>query len=143
VLRHVFPAAGIPVIQLSIDATQPPAFHFELGRRLAPLRREGILLAGSGGLVHHLGRFQSGDQAPAQDWARRAEQRLEELLASAARDELVNVAALGADILEGIPTPDHYLPLLYILGASRGNGRILCRGIEGGSISLLSARFDD
>jgi len=142
VLRHVFPRADIPVVQLSIDATQPPAFHYALGRRLAPLRHSGILLAGSGGLVHHLGRFRSGDHVPAQDWARRAEQRLAELLTSAARDELVNVAGLGEDILEGIPTPDHYLPLLYILGASEGNGQVLCRGIEGGSISLLSARFD-
>jgi 4,5-DOPA dioxygenase extradiol len=141
VLRHVFPRADIPVVQLSIDAGLPPAAHFELGRRLAPLRRQGILIAGSGGLVHDLGRYQPGDPPP-QDWALRAERQLEQRLLDGSVAELVDYHRLGADVRSGIPTPEHYLPLLYVLGASSGPARMLCRGIEGGSISMLSASFD-
>jgi 4,5-DOPA dioxygenase extradiol len=142
VLCHVFPRADVPVVQLSIDATRPARYHFELGQRLAPLREQGILIAGSGGLVHHLGRFVPGDP-PAQEWALRAEQGLEQRLLAGAVAELVDYERLGEDIMTGIPTPDHYLPLLYVLGAAGADASaILCRGIEGGSISLLSVRFD-
>ncbi len=141
VLCHVFPRADIPVLQLSIDATQPASFHYELGQRLAPLRAQGVLIAGSGGLVHNLGRYARGDPPP-QDWALRAEQQLLDLLQAGAHSALVDYKQLGEDVLNGIPTAEHYLPLLYVLGASAGAARILCRGIEGGSISLLSVQFD-
>jgi 4,5-DOPA dioxygenase extradiol len=143
VLCHVFPGADVPVVQLSIDATRPADYHYKLGQRLAPLREQGVLIAGSGGLVHNLARFVGGNPPP-QDWALRAEQRLEALLQDGAVAELVDYTRLGEDIVTGIPTPDHYLPLLYVLGAAgAGTSRILCRGIEGGSISLLSVRFDN
>jgi len=142
VLRHVFPRADIPVVQLSIDATQPAQFHYELGRRLAALRAADVLIAGSGGAVHNLELHARAEDAQPLGWAVRAEQQLVELLEAGAHESLIEFRRLGADVQRGIPTPEHYLPLLYVLGAAPGKARILARGIEGGSISLLTLRID-
>jgi 4,5-DOPA dioxygenase extradiol len=118
VLRHVFPDADVPVVQLSIDRTQPSRFHFELGRRLRELRDEGVLIAASGDVVHNLGRADFGNDAPPYDWALRFNAFVRETLASTDRERLIDYAALGEDALLSIPTPEHYLPLLYMLGAT-------------------------
>src|SRR5437764_8148999 len=117
VLTHVYPQADVPVVQLSIDETQPAAFHYELGQRLGELRDEGILIAGSGNLVHNLHAYAWG-RHPVEpyDWAVRFETRAKELLSAGSFAPLVAYETLGRDALLSAPTPEHYLPLLYVLG---------------------------
>ena len=143
VLRHVYPSADVPVVQLSIDETQPPAFHFELGKRLAPLRDEQVLITGSGNLVHNLHTYAWGRHTPEPyDWVVRFEERAKELMTTDSFEALINYESLGRDALLAIPTPDHYLPLLYILGAKRPNDPITfpVQGIDGGSVSMLTVQ---
>lgn len=144
VLMHAFPEADVPIVQLSIDETQPAAFHFELGKRLAPLRDEGILIAGSGNLVHNLHTYAWGKHTPEPyDWAVRFETTAKELMVKGDFDPLVNYDSLGRDALLAIPTPDHYLPLLYVLGARNTDDEITfpVQGVDGGSISMLTVRL--
>ena len=143
VLRHVYPAASVPVLQLSIDETQPASFHFELGRRLASLRDEEVLIMGSGNLVHNLHAYAWGRHTPEPyDWAVRFEEQAKTLMTSEGFDALVNYESLGRDALLAIPTPDHYLPLLYVLGARRPNDAVTfpVQGIDGGSVSMLTVQ---
>ena len=143
VLMHVFPEADIPIVQLSIDETQPAAFHFELGKRLAPLRDEGVLIAGSGNLVHNLHTYAWGRHVPEPyDWAVRFETAARDMMTKGEFDPLVNYETLGRDALLAIPTPDHYLPLLYVIGAKRKEDEVTfpVEGVDGGSISMLSVR---
>ena len=144
VLGHVFPEADVPVVQLSIDETQPAAFHFDLGKRLAPLRDEGILIAGSGNLVHNLHTYAWGRHTPEPyDWAVRFEKVARDLMMAGEFKPLVDYESLGRDALLAIPTPDHYLPLLYVLGAKRERDEITfpVEGVDGGSVSMLSVQF--
>ena len=142
VLCHLYPAADIPVVQLSIDRRQPPSFHFDVGRRLAPLREEGVLIAGSGNLVHNLSAYAWGEEAEPYDWAVRFERQARERIASGETGPLIDYPALGADAMLSIPTPDHYLPLLYLLGARQAADAVSfpVEGIDGGSISMLAVR---
>jgi 4,5-DOPA dioxygenase extradiol len=143
VLKHVFPEADVPIVQLSIDETQPAAFHFELGKRLAPLRDEGILIVGSGNLVHNLHTYAWGKHMPEPyDWAVRFETAAKELMIKGEFEPLVNYDSLGRDALLAIPTPDHYLPLLYVLGARKTDEAVTfpVQGVDGGSISMLTVR---
>jgi 4,5-DOPA dioxygenase extradiol len=144
VLCHVFPDASVPVVQLSIDATQPAVFHYELGKRLAPLRDERILIIGSGNLVHNLRTYAWGRQlAKPFDWALRFEQRVRELLVAADDGQLINYAALGHDAMLAVPTPDHYLPLLYVIALRREGEDVTfpVEGIDGGSVSMLTVQI--
>jgi 4,5-DOPA dioxygenase extradiol len=144
VLCHAFPDADVPVVQLSIDETQPPAFHYDLGRRLAPLRDEGVLLAGSGNVVHNLHAYAWG-RRPAQpfDWALRFEEQVKRLLGSGEHAPLVDYESLGRDALLAVPTPEHYLPLLYVAGAQAAGDPVAfpVDGIDGGSVSMLTVRI--
>jgi len=144
VLKHVFPKADIPVVQLSIDETQPAAFHYELGRKLAALRDEGILIMGSGNLIHNLHAYAWG-RHPVDpfDWAVRFELQARELMTSGNHTPLIHYESLGRDAMLAAPTPDHYLPLLYILGAQRPDDRVSfpVEGMDGGSSSMLSVQI--
>jgi 4,5-DOPA dioxygenase extradiol len=132
------------VVQLSINRTKTPEFHYELGRRLAPLRDEGVLIIGSGNLVHNL-RAYSWDQNNAEpyDWALGFEKRVRELLIASDNTPLIAYERLGHDAELSVPTPDHYLPLLYIIALRRKDEQISfpVEGIDGGSISMLTARI--
>ena len=143
VLCHVFPGADIPVIQLSIDETQPAEFHYQLAVRLAPLRDEGVLVMGSGNLVHNLHTYAWGrHKVEPFDWALRFEERARALMLAGEHAPLVAYDTLGKDALLSAPTPDHYLPLLYVL-AQRQEGEQVdfpVEGFDGGSISMLSVR---
>ena len=144
VLRHVYPDADIPVVQLSIDENQPAAFHYELGRKLAPLREEGVLIAGSGNLVHNLHAYAWGRHLPdPYDWAVRFEKQARELMLAGDHTRLVQYEALGRAAALSIPTPDHYLPLLYVIGARQQGEPVAfpVEGVDGGSISMLTARI--
>ncbi|MDQ3746698.1 MAG: 4,5-DOPA dioxygenase extradiol [Acidobacteriota bacterium] len=143
VLRHVFPDADVPVVQLSLNETQAPPFHYELARRLAPLRDEGVLVVGSGNLVHNLhtyawGRHETGPF----DWAVRFEERARQLLLAGDDAPLVAYETMGRDALLAAPTPDHYLPLLYVIALRREGEAVTfpVEGVDGGSISMLSVR---
>ncbi len=144
VLCHVYPQADVPVVQLSIDETQPPEFHYEIGRRLAPLREEGVLIVGSGNLVHNLHAYAWGRHVVEPfDWAVRFEQQAREMLLAAEHRPLVDYEKLGRDALLSIPTPDHYLPLLYVIGARQEKDPISfpVEGVDGGSISMLAVKI--
>jgi 4,5-DOPA dioxygenase extradiol len=142
VLGHVYPDADVPVVQLSIDETQPPSFHFEIGQRLAPLREEGILICGSGNVVHNLHAYAWGRHAQEPyDWTVAFEKRVRELLQAEEYAPLVDYEnKLGREALLAAPTPDHYLPLLYVIGARALSERIAfpVEGVDGGSISMLA-----
>jgi len=143
VLRHVFPEADVPVVQLSIDATQPAAFHFALGKKLAPLREEGILIIGSGNLVHNLHAYAWGEHdVKPFDWAVRFEKQTRELLLTGNDGPLIDYETLGPDALLSAPTPDHYLPLLYVIALRRAAEQIRfpVEGFDGGSISMLAVQ---
>jgi 4,5-DOPA dioxygenase extradiol len=144
VLCHLFPQADIPVVQLSIDETQPAAFHHGLGARLRPLRAEGILLLGSGDVVHNLHTYAWGrhPQEP-YDWALRFETQVRERLEAGDHAPLIDYASFGRDALLAVPTPEHYLPLLYVLGASVPGEPVSfpVQGMDGGSVSMLAVQF--
>ena len=143
VLRHVFPRADIPVVQLSIDERQPGEYHFEVGKRLAPLRDEGVLIVGSGNIVHNLHAYAWGRQETKPfEWAVRFENRARELMLAGDHRQLIAYETLGQDAMLSIPTPDHYLPLLYVI-ATRMEGepiRFPVEGMDGGSVSMLAVR---
>lgn len=143
VLRHVYPDAGLPVVQLSIDETKPASFHFEIGRKLASLREEGVLIVGSGNLVHNLEAYAWGRHMPdPYDWAVRFESEAREMMVAGEYKPLIDYEKLGKEALLSIPTPDHYLPMLYVI-ATRQQGELITfpvEGVDGGSISMLSVR---
>jgi len=142
-LTHLYPEATVPVVQLSIDETKPASFHRDVGRRLAPLRDDGVLILGSGNLVHNLHTYAWGRRAQEPfDWAVRFETRARALMESDDTGPLLDYDSLGADARLSIPTPEHYLPLLYVLGARRSDDALSfpVQGVDGGSISMLGVR---
>ena len=144
VMRHVFPLADVPIVQLSIDAHLAPQFHYQIGQRLAPLREEGIMIVGSGNVVHNQAQFvRNQPTLEAYDWARIFDARLRDLLMAGDHKSLAAYESLGAESKLAIPTPDHYLPLLYVLGASHKQDKVRfpIRGIDGGSMSMLTVKL--
>jgi 4,5-DOPA dioxygenase extradiol len=122
VLRPMYPEADIPVVQLSLDSARPGAWHLAVGRCLAPLRQEGVLIVGSGDIIHNLRLF-SFHQPQAADWALRFHTLSNRLIERGDLEALADPASLGADARLAIPTPEHYLPLLYILGLQQPGER--------------------
>jgi 4,5-DOPA dioxygenase extradiol len=143
-LRHVYPNADVPIVQLSIDETQSASVHFEIGRKLAPLRSEGVLIVGSGNLVHNLHTYAWGRHTvDPYDWAVRFETMAREMMSAGEYKPLIDYETLGREANLSIPTPDHYLPLLYVL-ATRQNSELITypvEGVDGGSISMLTAQI--
>ena len=143
VLLHVYPEADVPVLQLSIDRTQPGTWHFALAKKLRPLRDDGVLIVGSGNLVHNLREYAWGaTDVGAFDWALRFETLVRDHLTRADFMPLVEVEQLGPDALLAAPTPDHYLPLLYVLAQHRDGDEISfpVEGFDGGSMSMLGVQ---
>lgn len=144
VLCHAFPDADVPVVQLSIDETQPAEFHYGLALRLAPLRDEGVLICGSGNLVHNLHAYSWGKHVPEPlDWALRFETTAREMIAGGNHEPLIDYELLGKDALLSAPTPEHFLPLVYVLALQRDGEKASfpVEGFDGGSISMLSVRI--
>jgi 4,5-DOPA dioxygenase extradiol len=139
VLRHLHPAADIPVVQLSLDARKPGRWHHELGRRLSVLRDEGIQLIGSGNIVHNLGRVRWESDAPTHPWAAATDRWFAERILARDADALCDLANFDGNARLAVPTPEHYLPLLYILGAADA-GDTISFPIEGIDMSALSMR---
>jgi 4,5-DOPA dioxygenase extradiol len=142
VLCKAYPAADVPVVQLSIDLTRPPRFHFDLGARLAPLRDEGILILGTGNVVHNLGVFRRNEDDTAYDWAQRFNDRIRDALMAHQFGTVVDYEAADKDAALSVPTPEHYYPLLYVVGAAGADrAEIESDGVFNASMSMLSVSF--
>src|SRR5262249_28917642 len=115
VLSKAFPDASVPVVQLSIDCTREPRFHFELGRCLAPLRDEEVLIMGSGNIVHNLDFVVRHGTSSPYIWASRFDALVRRKLIERDWDSLINYRSLSPDAALAVPTPEHFLPLLYVL----------------------------
>lgn len=143
VLKHVYPKADIPVVQLSLDMTKPAEYHFELGKKLQALRHQGVLILGSGNVVHNLRRISWEEQAKPFDWS----VEFDEWIKAKSMDrDFKSIVSHATDTEAGklsIPTPDHYYPLMYILGASDAKDQLHfdIEGIQNASISMRSFRF--
>lgn len=138
VLKHIYPKADIPVFQISIDFYKPPQFHYELGQLLKKLREKGVLIIGSGNIVHNLGYIKpKGD---AYDWAIEFDKVVKDYLDKGDFMPLVNYQKFGKAAQMSVPTHDHYTPMLYALGLANKNEQIkyFHEGLELGSISMRS-----
>jgi len=144
VLCHVYPNADVPVVQLSVDETQPAEWHYDLAQKLSPLRDEGILVVGSGNLIHNLHTYAWGkhDVQPF-DWALRFEDTARRLIMDGDHKPLINYESLGKDAHLAAPTPDHYVPLLYVLALKREGDSVSfpVAGFDGGSISMTTVQI--
>lgn len=141
VLKHVYPDADIPTIQLSIDGTQAPEYHYELGRRLEPLRNENVLVLGAGNMVHNLRSLQRGVDAPPAGLAVEFNDRIRDCILRVDHAQVIHYTGFGASAEFSVPTPEHFLPLLYVLGMQgpQDGVSIPIDGIEMASTSMLSA----
>jgi 4,5-DOPA dioxygenase extradiol len=141
VLVHFYPKADIPVVQLSLDTALSPREHYQLAARLAALRDEGVLILGSGNVVHNLGMMRWSEDAEPYDWATRFSNRVRGWLQTRNYDALVDFPNQGQAASLSIPTPEHFLPLLYVVAQQRPEETISLPvdGIEYGSVGMLAA----
>jgi 4,5-DOPA dioxygenase extradiol len=143
VLKHLYPEADIPVVQLSIDYMQPPLYHFERFKNLVKLREEGVLIVSSGNIIHNL-RAVDYDNMDEIDygypWAEEAHDEMNDLIINNKYKKLIDYKNLSEAVQKAIPSPDHYLPLLYILGLQQENEKISLFNdhLVGGSLSMTS-----
>jgi len=141
VLSKAYPDADVPVVQLSMHASRPPEWHFDLAKRLAPLRDEGVLIVGTGNIVHNLPAMNWGDRHCAPyDWSQRFNDYIKQAIVDDAPQRAVAFASQGQDAARAVPTPDHYWPLLYVLGARLPGDQptFAPDHIEHGSLSMTS-----
>lgn len=146
VLRQMYPEADVPVVQLSIDYNKPGAYHYALGEKLRQLRDEGVLIIGSGNLVHNLGLIDFANYEKEDygfSWAKEARATINALIEKEDIAALVDFEKLSDAVQLAIPTPEHYLPLLYVLGAKHEGEKIefLSDVLMAGSLSMTSLRI--
>lgn len=145
IIRHMYPEAKIPVLQLSIDYTKGPQYHFELAKELFALRKKGVLIIGSGNMVHNL-RMVAWDKMNEQeygyDWALKMNDTFKRLISTGDFKPLINYESLGAEAKLAIPTPEHYLPLMYTLGlkSNRDNISFFNDKAVAGSLTMTSLK---
>jgi 4,5-DOPA dioxygenase extradiol len=123
VLTHMYPEADVPVIQLSMDVRLAPRGHYQIGQALAPLRDEGVLIMGTGNIVHNLRMFDRRPGAAAYPWARRFTDVVKAKVAAGDHDALIDYATLDPEVTLAFPEPEHFLPLLYVLGTQAPDER--------------------
>lgn len=146
IVRHMYPNHDIPVLQLSIDYTKPALFHYELAKELQLLRQKGVLIIGSGNMVHNL-RMIAWDKMEVPgfefDWALEMNTTFKELISTGNHQGLIEYEKLGKAAMMAIPTPEHYLPLIYSLGLSNKNDAINYFNDKAvaGSLTMTSVQF--
>jgi 4,5-DOPA dioxygenase extradiol len=146
ILHHMFPNADVPVVQLSLDTSKTPKQHFELARKLMPLREKNILVICSGNIVHNLGMVKwkrmelSDGEYP---WAKKFDALVKESLVAGKEDDLINFSKLTRDTSLAVPSAEHFLPLIYLAGIRSDRDRLKfhCEKIVGGSLSMTSVEL--
>ncbi len=146
VVKHLYPAADVPVLQLSIDYRQPPQYHYELAKELAALRKKGVLIIGSGNMVHNL-RMVAWDKLNepyAYDWAAEASEKMKKYITNGDYQPLINFRSQGKAFDLAIPTPEHYLPLLYTLALKEENEKVSLFNDKplAGSLTMTSVKIE-
>ena len=141
VLCRMFPSADVPVVQLSLDLRKKPEWHYELAKGLKELRSQGILIIGSGNMVHNLGHL-SWDESVF-DWAQEFDERMKHLILAGDHRAIVNYEDLGPSAQLAVPTNEHYLPLLYTLGLQEKDDQVsfFAEKVTLGAISMRSVRL--
>lgn len=147
VVKHMYPEADIPVIELSLDYRQPPQYHYELARELSPLRSKGVLIIGSGNMVHNLRmvdwrRLDEIDYG--YDWANEASEKMKKYIISGDHKQLINYHSQGREFELAVPTPEHYLPLLYVLALKDKNEEVSLFNDKAvaGSLTMTSVKIE-
>lgn len=146
VIKHLYPAADVPVIQMSLDYTQAPQYHYDLAKELAALRKKGVLIIGSGNLVHNL-RLVAWDKMNepdyGYDWAIEASNTMKKYILNGDHQQLINYRSQGKSFDLAIPSPDHYLPLLYTLALKEENEKVTLFNDKavGGSLTMTSVKI--
>ena len=146
VVKHLYPAADVPVIQMSLDYYQTPQAHYDLARELASLRKKGILIVGSGNLVHNLGRVawdKLNEIGYAYDWATEANEKMKKFILEGDHKQLIDYKSHGRAFDLAIPTPEHFLPLLYILALKEEHENVAVfndRAVAG-SLTMTSVKI--
>ena len=147
VVKHLYPDADVPVIQMSLDYTQSPQYHYELAKELSSLRKKGVLIVGSGNMVHNL-RMVAWDKLYTDnygyDWALEAKERMNKYILNSDHQQLINYKSQGKAFDLAIPSPDHYLPLLYTLALKEENEKVSLFNDKavGGSLTMTSVKID-
>jgi 4,5-DOPA dioxygenase extradiol len=147
IVKHMYPAANIPILQLSIDYTKGPRYHYDLGKELHALRKKGVLIIGSGNMVHNLRMAawdRLNDQQYGYDWALQMNDKFKQLIAEGDHKPLINYQSMGSEALLSIPTPEHYLPLMYTLGLKASNDKVSFFNDKtvAGSLTMTSVKLD-
>ena len=143
VFSKAWPEADMPIVELSIDMTQPDRWHYELGQKLRTLRDEGILIAASGNIVHNLGVMDWNEASLPYDWATRFNDYIKNCIVDDNSQGVLDYQACGADAVQAVPTRDHFLPLLYVLGARTESDKVEFKSdfVQYKSLSMTSIVF--
>jgi len=145
VIKHLYPNADIPVIQMSIDFTQPPQYHYELAQQIKSLREKGVLIIGSGNMVHNLGlvEWRRLNENFGYDWAVEASEKMKKYIQHGHHQELVNFRSQGKAFDLAIPTPEHFLPLIYTLAVKDENDEVQLFNDKAvaGSLTMTSVKI--
>ncbi|MGL5641773.1 MAG: 4,5-DOPA dioxygenase extradiol [Paraclostridium sp.] len=143
ILKHIFPKADIPVFQLSLNALENEEYHYNLGKKLSNLREEGILILGSGNIVHNLREMKADKNANPYAWAAEFDEFVANAVIKGDHDKLINYKVIGREAFLSAPTDEHYLPLLYISALMEEGDKVefIFTGIEHGSLSMTSIKI--
>ncbi len=147
VIKHLYPQANIPVLQMSLNYNQPAQYHYELARELSSLRKRGILIIGSGNMVHNLGRIEwtKLNEFYAFDWALEASEKMKRYILDGDHQSLIHYRNQGKAFDLAIPSPEHYLPLLYALALKDNNDRLSLFNDKAlaGSLTMTSVKIEN
>ncbi|MEO8760036.1 MAG: 4,5-DOPA dioxygenase extradiol [Bacteroidia bacterium] len=144
VIKRMYPNADVPVLQLSIDYTKPAQYHYDLAKELASLRNKGVLIVGSGNMVHNLGMVNWQNPNGGYDWAEEMNTTFKKLIETNNHKELINYPSLGKAAQLAIPTPEHYMPLIYIMGLKEEKEQVSFFNDKTimGSLSMTSLKIE-
>jgi len=149
-LRHMYSDADVPVFEMSLDYSpyndwngKPVEFHYKLASELAPLREKGILIIGSGNIVHNLGLIDYDIDAEPFEWAVKIDEKIKQLLVSGSHERLIDYKEIGKEAMYAVPTQDHYLPMIYAIGLQRKGEDLtfIHEGFQHGSVSMRCFRI--